>query len=257
MIRLESVSKAFDPATFAVRDVSLEVGPGEFLALLGGSGSGKTTTLKMMNRLIEPTSGRIVIDGEDVLSLDPVRLRRRIGYVFQGIGLFPHLSVGRNVAVVPELLGWVSETIRNRVDELLELVRLPPDEYRDRMPTSLSGGQQQRVGLARALAARPKIVLMDEPFGALDPITREALRSEYLDLHRRLGLTTVMVTHDMTEALLMADRIAVLRSGTLLRVGTARELASDPGDPYVARLLESPRQQSLALEALLVAQGDA
>ncbi len=251
MIVLEGVSKRYGPRDRpAVDDVSLRVRPGEMLVLLGGSGSGKTTTLKMINRLIEPTSGRILLDGQDARALDPVSLRRGIGYVFQGIGLFPHLSVAENIAVVPRLLRWPAAKTAARVKELLTLVHLPPDQYRDRKPCELSGGQQQRVGFARALAAWPKVMLLDEPFGALDPLTRDELRREFVELRKQLNLTAVMVTHDMTEALLTADRIAVMNAGRLVRIGTPRELLAEPGDDFVQALLSSPRRQSEQLEAL-------
>jgi osmoprotectant transport system ATP-binding protein len=226
------------------------------LVLLGGSGCGKTTTLKMVNRLVEPTSGRIEVDKQDVRSVDPVRLRRGIGYVLQGSGLFSHMSVADNIAVVPRLLNWPAGRIEKRVDELLRLVHLPPDEYRGRMPRQLSGGQQQRVGFARALAAGPKVMLLDEPFGALDAVTRDELRNEFLQIRRRLGLTAVMVTHDMTEALLSADRIAVMNAGRLLRLGTPHELLTDPGDDFVAALMSSPRRQADQLEALVAGRGN-
>ncbi|RUL87328.1 ATP-binding cassette domain-containing protein [Tautonia sociabilis] len=252
MISARAVSKSFDGGrTQSVLDLDLDVRPGEFLVLLGESGSGKTTTLKMLNGLIPPSSGAIVVDGEDISRVDQVRLRRRIGYVFQGIGLFPHLSVAENVALVPTLLGWPAEEREQRVDELLRLVHLDPEVYRDRAPSELSGGQRQRVGIARALAGRPRIVLMDEPFGALDPITRDHLQIEYQKIHRDLGLTTVMVTHDITESLLLADRIAVMNGGRLVRLGEPAELIAEPGDPYVAQLLETPRRQAERLGDLL------
>jgi osmoprotectant transport system ATP-binding protein len=251
MILLENVSKSYDGnGRFSVQNVTLHVPRGKLVALVGGSGSGKTTTLKMINRLIEPTTGRILVDGRDVRAADPVQLRRSIGYVFQGIGLFPHLTVAENVAVVPKLLRWSAEHIRTRVDELLELVHLPADHYRERFPAQLSGGQQQRVGFARALAAGPDVMLLDEPFGALDPVTRDELRGEFLALRRRLGLTAVMVTHDMMEALLSADLIAVMSAGRLVQVGTPRELLHAPADAYVAALMSGPRQQTALLEAL-------
>jgi osmoprotectant transport system ATP-binding protein len=252
MIVLENVSKVYDSnGSYAVRDVSLRVSKGQLLVLLGGSGSGKTTTLKMINRLIEPTSGRIEVDGRDVRATDPVQLRRGIGYVIQGSGLFPHMTVAANIAVVPRLLGWAGERIDQRVDELLNLVHLPPDQYRQRLPRELSGGQQQRVGFARALAAGPQVMLLDEPFGALDPVTRNELRAEFLELRHRLGLTAVMVTHDMTEALLSADRIAVMNEGRLVQLGTPHELLTHPADPFVAALMSSPRRQADQLEALV------
>ncbi len=257
-IVLEGVSKSFDGRHYSVKDVSLCVPARHLLVLLGSSGSGKTTTLKMINRLIEPSAGRIQVNGRDVRDADPVQLRRSIGYVFQGIGLFPHMTVADNVALVPRLLGWPRERIQARVDELLQLVHLPPDEYRLRRPGQLSGGQQQRVGFARALAAGPQVMLLDEPFGALDPITRDELRSVFLQLRRRLGLTAVMVTHDVTEALLSADwatdRIAVMNAGRLVRLGTPHQLMSDPGDAFVAALLASPKRQAEQLEALAARQ---
>lgn len=252
MLRLQSVCKAYDRGRVrAVDQVDLQVAAGEFLVLVGGSGSGKTTTLKMINRLIEPSSGTIRVDGVDVAGVDPVQLRRGIGYVFQGIGLFPHLTVGANIAITPELLGWRKAEIKKRVDELLELVGLSPPEYRQRMPAALSGGQRQRVGVARALAARPRVMLMDEPFGALDPITRDALQLELKRLQKTLRLTVVMVTHDMTEALLLADRIAVMDSGRLQQVGTPHELLTEPANETVAALTESPKKKVQQIEALL------
>ena len=254
MIVLEHVCKSFDGgARYSVHGLSLHVPRGKMLALLGGSGCGKTTTLKMINRLIDPTSGRVVVDGRDVRQVDPVQLRRGIGYVFQGSGLFPHMSVAENIAVVPKLLRWPKERICTRVEELLELVNLPADQYRDRLPRQLSGGQQQRVGFARALAAGPAVMLLDEPFGALDPVTRDELRVEFLSLRRRLGLTAVMVTHDMIEALLSADLIAVMNAGRLSQLGTPHELMAHPADEFVAALMASPRSQTQQLEALAAA----
>ncbi|MCP1845497.1 osmoprotectant transport system ATP-binding protein [Bradyrhizobium sp. USDA 4524] len=234
----------------AVDDVSLDIAAGEFLAIVGASGSGKSTLLRLANRLLDPDSGRVTVEGEDVRDVDPVRLRRRMGYVFQSGGLFPHMRVADNIAVTPRLLGWPTTEIAARVDELLDLVRLDRSLHRDRYPHELSGGQQQRVGVARALAARPHIMLMDEPFGALDPLTRDTLGEEYRALHRRLVLTTVMVTHDMTEALLLADRIAVMRTGRVVAQGQPAELANN-NDPYVAELLSTPRRQAERLNALL------
>jgi osmoprotectant transport system ATP-binding protein len=251
-IELENVTKAYDPGKPpAVRAVSLSVTQGEVLALVGGSGSGKTTTLKMINRLIEPTSGSIRVMGDEVTTVDPVLLRRSIGYAFQGVGLFPHLTVGTNVAITPHLLGWEADRIRARVDELLTLVDLPPEIYRNRLPAELSGGQRQRVGFARALAAEPRAILMDEPFGALDPITRDALQTEFRDLQRKLSLSVVIVTHDMTEAVLLADRIAVMHEGVLRQLGTPQELLTAPADDYVAQLIETPRRHSDFIESLM------
>ncbi|MCH7472152.1 ABC transporter ATP-binding protein [bacterium] len=229
--------------------VEFDFGPGT-TCIVGPNGCGKTTTLKMINRLVEPTSGSVAIDKQDIATQDAVQLRRRIGYVFQGIGLFPHLSVAQNVAAVPALLGWQRAEIDARVDEMLELVGLPPKEFGKRKPNQLSGGQQQRVGFARALAARQKIMLMDEPFGALDPITRDGLQRELKDLQRRLKLTAILVTHDMAEALLLGDRIAVMRAGGLLRVGTPRELMQDAGHDYVRMLLQAPLRQAQGLDAI-------
>ena len=251
MIHLAGVTKRFDDGTLAVRDVTLRIPAGALVVLLGESGCGKTTTLKMINRLIEPTSGRIEIDGEDAAGVDAVGLRRRIGYVFQGIGLFPHMTVAANVGVVPGLLRWPAERTAARVAELLEMVGLPAKSFGHRYPRELSGGQRQRVGVARALAARPRILLMDEPLGALDPLTRDDLQGELRRLHERLGLTTVMVTHDMTEALLMADRIVVMQGGCVLREGTPHELLAEPGDGYVAALMRKPREQADRVEALV------
>ena len=245
------VGKSFDGGRLkAVDDVSLEVAEGEFLAIVGGSGSGKTTLLRLANRLIDADTGHITVEGEDVRAADPVSLRRRIGYVFQSGGLFPHISVAGNIGITPKLLGTPTAEIAARVDQLLDLVRLDRAEYRDRFPHELSGGQRQRVGVARALAARPRIVLMDEPFGALDPLTRDALGDDYRALHNRLGLTTVMITHDMTEAILLADRIAVMRAGRLVAEGTPSELSSNP-DAYVGELLRTPRRQAERLKILL------
>ncbi len=244
-LALRGVSKSFDGgASYAVRDVCLDVGCGEFIALVGGSGSGKTTTLKMLNRLIEPDAGEVSIGGKKTRDITGHDLRRQIGYVFQGIGLFPHLTVAENVAITPQLLGWSEAEIASRVDELLDLVELPPSAYRTRLPDALSGGQRQRVGFARALAAKPQIVLMDEPFGALDPITRDALAQAYLRLHDQFGLTTVMVTHDLNEALLLSHRLGVMREGNLVAVGDPADLIAQSEDAYVREILATPRQQA-------------
>jgi osmoprotectant transport system ATP-binding protein len=251
LIAFAHVGKSLDGGrVMAVNDLSLDVAEGEFLAIVGGSGSGKTTLLRLATRLTDADSGTIRIEGEDVRAIDPVQLRRRIGYVFQSGGLFPHMSVAGNIGITPKLLGAPAAEISARVDELLDLVRLDRKLYRDRFPHELSGGQRQRVGVARALAARPRIVLMDEPFGALDPLTRDALGDDYRALHKKLGLTTVMITHDMTEAILLADRVAIMRAGRLLAQGTPNELSSSD-DPYVGELFRTPRRQAERLTMLL------
>ncbi len=234
----------------ALDDVSLEIGRGEFLAIVGPSGSGKTTLLRLVNRLADPTGGTVRVEGEVIAGSDPVSLRRRIGYVFQGIGLFPHMTVAENISITPRLLGWNVTEIQKRVDELLALVRLPAD-YRNRMPDELSGGERQRVGVARALAAKPRIVLMDEPFGALDPVTREGLTQDYRELHERLGLTSVLITHDVLEAVLLADRICVLNEGKIVETGSPAELMRAPQHDFTRALMKMPERQAKRLTALL------
>lgn len=249
LIQFRDVSKSYDGLA-AVEGVSLDIPAGQFVAVVGASGSGKTTLTKMVNRLVEPTTGQVLVEGADVAAQDAVQLRRRIGYVFQGVGLFPHLKVAENIAITPRLLKWPEADIAPRVAELLDLVGLP-QTYADRRPDQLSGGERQRVGVARALAARPAILLMDEPFGALDPITREALGRSTRDLHDRLGLTTLMVTHDVQEALLLADRILVMAGGKLLADASPRELLAGHPDPAVAALIDTPARQARALSALM------
>jgi osmoprotectant transport system ATP-binding protein len=238
-IRFDHVVKRFEEngARPAVDDVSFTIEPGELVVLIGPSGCGKTTLLKLINRLYDLTSGTIFIDGEPSQQLAGPELRRHIGYVIQQGGLFPHYTVAENVAVVPGLLGWDKARTAARVDELLELVGLPPDEYRDRYPAQLSGGQQQRVGIARAIAVSPGTLLMDEPFGALDAITRSRLQQELRDLHDRLGQTVVFVTHDIEEAALLADRIAVMRDGKVLQYDTPLNVIMRPADEFVAKLV--------------------
>jgi osmoprotectant transport system ATP-binding protein len=251
LIEIERAGKSFDGGkSFAVRDVTITLEAGAFIALVGASGSGKTTTLKFINRLIEPDVGEVRIEGASVRTIAPHLLRRRIGYVFQGIGLFPHLNVGENIAVTPQLLGWGRAEIAARIAELLDLVGLP-QAYAARMPSALSGGEAQRVAVARAIAARPRIMLMDEPFGALDPLTRDTLAEAYRELHQRLGLSTIMVTHDMQEALLLADRIVVMSRGRALAQDTPRALMAAPGSPEVAALLAMPRRQAERIRALM------
>jgi osmoprotectant transport system ATP-binding protein len=237
MIRLADVSKSFDGGrTFAVDRLSLEVQAGETLILLGSSGCGKTTTLKMINRLVEPTAGSIEVDGVDVRTTDPVSLRRSIGYVFQGIGLFPHLTVGDNVGLPLRLVAAPTQGRHERARELLQLVGLSPAEFEDRYPDELSGGQQQRVAVARALAPDPSHLLMDEPFGALDAVTRDAMQQELLALKQRIQKTIVFVTHDILEALTLGDRIAVLHQGRLQQIGVGDELVKHPANDFVRDL---------------------
>jgi osmoprotectant transport system ATP-binding protein len=233
--------------TVAVADVSCAIEAGSFVALVGASGSGKSTLLKMVNTLVEPTSGRVLFGGEDVTSLKPARLRRRVGYVFQGIGLFPHFSVAENIAIGPRLTG--DKLPPERIAELLALVELDP-ALAKRMPDELSGGQRQRVGVARALAGEPELLIMDEPFGALDPVTRDALGSKVRELHERLGLTSVMVTHDMAEALLLADRVLVMDKGALVADETPRALLAGAGGEVAQRLVAVPRTQAERLAAM-------
>ena len=248
MIEVQHLTKLFGE-TPAVSDVSFVVHTGELLVLVGSSGSGKTTTLKMINRLIELTSGVVSIDGNDAQGVPGHVLRRQIGYVFQKVGLFPHMTVEQNVAVPLSLLQWDAERIRARVREMLELVELDP-ALCSRHPAELSGGQQQRVGVARALSAEPKLMLLDEPFGALDPLTRDRMQQSFLEIRMRLGLTAIFVTHDMSEALVLADRIAVMEHGRLVQIGTPNELLNSPANDYVDRLLDTPRRQARAFDAL-------
>jgi osmoprotectant transport system ATP-binding protein len=233
----------------AVGPVSLSIPRGQFCALLGGSGSGKTTTLKLINALIAPDAGEVRIEGAPIGAEPAHLLRRRIGYVFQEVGLFPHMSVAQNIAVGPRLALWEAPRIAARTAELLDLVALPA-AIGQRLPAELSGGQRQRVGVARALAAGPAIMLMDEPFGALDPVTRDALGGDYRALHDQLGLTTVMVTHDVMEALLLADRIVVLDQGRVIADGTPSALLAEHPDPVVRALMETPRRQAQRVGAL-------
>ncbi len=244
VVAFEHVTKRYGgpDAPPAVDDLTLTVPAGEICVLVGPSGCGKTTSMKMVNRLIEPTSGRITIGGEDVASLPAVELRRRIGYVIQQVGLFPHLTVGENVAVVPRLLRWPATRMSERSDELLDLIGLEPAEYRDRYPSELSGGERQRVGVARALAADPPVMLMDEPFGAVDPIRRERLQNEFLRLQEQVRKTVVFVTHDVDEAIKMADRIAILqRGGILAQYDTPAAILANPASEFVERFVGADR----------------
>ncbi|WP_153396797.1 ABC transporter ATP-binding protein [Ornithinicoccus halotolerans] len=239
MIHLDQLSKRF-PGQHdnAVDELTMDVREGEIVVLVGPSGCGKTTTMKMINRIIEPTSGRIVLDGEDVTRTDPDQLRRRIGYVIQQVGLFPHLTVGDNIATVPTLLGWSRDRTRERVDELLSMVNMPPESFRDRYPKQLSGGQQQRIGVARALGGDPAVMLMDEPFGAIDPITRDRLQNEFLRLQSEVRKTIVFVTHDIDEAIKMGDRIAILQEGSrIAQYDTPEQILTHPANEFVASFI--------------------
>ncbi|MFI9389941.1 betaine/proline/choline family ABC transporter ATP-binding protein [Streptomyces bauhiniae] len=241
MIRFEQVSKRYPDGTTAVDDLSFEVSEGELVTLVGPSGCGKTTTMMMVNRLIEPTAGRIVVDGEDIARVDPVRLRRRIGYVIQQVGLFPHRTVLDNTATVPSLLGWKRAKARARAAELLDLVGLDPKTFGARYPEQLSGGQRQRVGVARALAADPPVLLMDEPFGAVDPVVREQLQDEFLRMQQAVRKTVLLVTHDIEEAVRLGDRIAVYGEGRIEQFDTPGAVLGAPATPYVAGFVGADR----------------
>ncbi len=241
MIRLEGLTKVFPGQKRpAVESLDMDIPAGEIVVLVGPSGCGKTTTMRLINRLIEPTSGRIILEGEDVTDVNPDKLRRRIGYVIQRVGLFPHQTIADNIATVPRMLGWDAQRIRDRVDELLSLVGLEPDTYRGRYPKHLSGGQRQRAGVARALSADPPVMLMDEPFGAIDPITRDRLQNEFLRLQDTIRKTIIFVTHDIDEAIKMGDRIAILREGSAIaQYDTPERILSAPADDFVADFIGS------------------
>lgn len=253
MIQLEEVSKIYEDSVRAVDKLSFTVREGEVFGLIGTSGCGKTTTLKMINRLVSPTSGSIYINNKDVQNQRPEMLRRDIGYVIQDVGLFPHYSIQENIAVVPRLLGWEDKRVNRRSDELLELVGLDPSQFAHRMPDALSGGQQQRVGFARALAADPAIILMDEPFGALDPITKEQVRGEFKSLLNQINKTIVLVTHDIAEAFDLCDRVALMDLGRLQQVGTPKELLLSPANKFVSSFFDVNR---LELEMQTITLGD-
>ncbi|WP_406315088.1 ABC transporter ATP-binding protein [Streptomyces sp. NBC_00118] len=241
MIRFDRVTKRYADGTTAVDDLSFEVGEGELVTLVGPSGCGKTTTMMMVNRLIEPTSGRILVDGEDISRVDPVKLRRRIGYVIQQVGLFPHRTILDNTATVPALIGWKKSKARARAAELLDLVGLDPKQYGSRYPEQLSGGQRQRVGVARALAADPPVLLMDEPFGAVDPVVREQLQDEFLRMQAAVRKTVLLVTHDIEEAVRLGDRIAVYGQGRIEQFDTPGAVLGTPSTPYVAEFVGADR----------------
>jgi len=251
LITLHQVCKTYPNGINAVCDLSMEIPEGETLVLLGTSGSGKTTTMKMVNRLIEPTSGKILINGKDVGQQDPIQLRRKIGYAIQHVGLFPHMTVAENIAIVPRLLRWPVSQIYRRVSVLLAMVGLEPDSFRGRYPAQLSGGQRQRIGVARALAADPPIVLMDEPFGALDPITREQLQNEFIELVSKIEKKIIFVTHDVFEAVKMGDRIALLDAGRLQQLATPVELVENPANEFVDQFLGQHRFQLSLLTRII------
>ncbi|MCY7853895.1 choline ABC transporter ATP-binding protein OpuBA [Bacillus spizizenii] len=240
MLTLENVSKTYKGGKKAVNNVNLKIAKGEFICFIGPSGCGKTTTMKMINRLIEPSAGKIFIDGENIMEQDPEELRRKIGYVIQQIGLFPHMTIQQNISLVPKLLKWPEQHRKERARELLKLVDMGP-EYLDRYPHELSGGQQQRIGVLRALAAEPPLILMDEPFGALDPITRDSLQEEFKKLQKTLHKTIVFVTHDMDEAIKLADRIVILKAGEIVQVGTPDDILRNPADEFVEEFIGKER----------------
>ncbi|QNG59654.1 betaine/proline/choline family ABC transporter ATP-binding protein [Bacillus sp. PAMC26568] len=240
MLKLDKVSKIYKGGKHAVKDITLHIDKGEFICFIGPSGCGKTTTMKMINRMIEPSKGSIFIEGENILDKDPVELRREIGYVIQQIGLFPHMTIQQNITLVPRLLKWPEDKKRARAEELLKLVDMGP-EYLNRYPYELSGGQQQRIGVLRALAADPPLILMDEPFGALDPITRDSLQEEFKNLQRTLDKTIVFVTHDMDEAIKLADRIVILRDGEIVQVGTPDDILRNPANEFVEEFIGKER----------------
>jgi osmoprotectant transport system ATP-binding protein len=238
MIRMENVTKRYaEGAAPSVDNLTLEVPEGSTVALIGPSGCGKTTTMRMINRLIEPTEGRIFVNGEDVTQADPVQLRRHIGYVIQNVGLFPHMTIAENIAAVPNLLGWDQARIRTRTAELLDLVGLDPKEMLNRYPRQLSGGQRQRIGVARALAADPAVLLMDEPFGAIDPIARARLQDEFRQILSRVRKTVVLVTHDLDEAIRLGDRIAIMRDGRIVQYDTPDAILSKPANDFVSNFV--------------------
>ncbi|MDM5334906.1 ABC transporter ATP-binding protein [Ureibacillus composti] len=241
MIKFENVSKVYEGGFQAVKSLNFEIQKGELLVLIGPSGSGKSTTMKMINRINPHSSGRITINGKDITSYNVAELRRNIGYVIQQIGLFPHYTIEKNIAIVPQLKGWAEKDIKSRVKELLELVGLDPEIHATRYPKELSGGQQQRVGIARALASNPDIILMDEPFSALDPLTREQLQVELITLHKKLKKTIVFVTHDIDEALKMGDRIAIMKDGDILQLDTPEKLLHEPTHGFVEEFIGKHR----------------
>jgi osmoprotectant transport system ATP-binding protein len=245
MIAVNNLSKVFAGNVTAVKSISFQLQEGETLCLIGTSGCGKTTTLKMLNRLLEPSSGEIFILGKNILEQEEIQVRRKIGYVIQGGGLFPHWTVSRNISLIPYLEKWPEEKIKARVDELLKLVELEPDKFRDRYPSELSGGQQQRVGIARAMAADPPVILLDEPFSALDPITRGQMQAEFIRLKKIVRKTMVFVTHDLKEAFKLSDKILIMDKGEMQQYGTPEELINSPKNDFVKSFLESQLNQGI------------
>jgi osmoprotectant transport system ATP-binding protein len=247
LIQYENVSKSYQAGLNAVSDFTLSIAQGELLAIIGPSGCGKTTVLKLLNRLVEPTSGRILMHGQDIRELDPIGLRRKMGYVIQQVGLFPHMTILENITVVPDILGWPLEKQHARAIELLELINMNPADFAHRYPHQLSGGQQQRVGVLRALASDPEVMLMDEPFGAVDPLTRTKLQQELKALHNRLHKTILLVTHDIDEALLLADRILLMREGRIVQYGSPADLIERPTDRFVTEYIGVERRKPCLL----------
>nr|HPI97315.1 betaine/proline/choline family ABC transporter ATP-binding protein [Synergistales bacterium] len=246
MVVFDSVTKVYEDGTCAVDSLNLEITKGELVSLIGPSGCGKTTSLKMVNRLEESTSGKIYVNGQDITTVDPVRLRRGIGYVVQEIALMPHMSVAENIATVPRLHNWSRKRIRKRVDELLAMSGLEPSIYRYRLPDQLSGGQKQRIGVLRALAAEPEVVLMDEPFGALDPISREVLQNELVAIQQKLRKTIIFVTHDMDEALRISDTVVIMRAGKIEQMGTPREIQDEPASDFIRNFIGEDRLSQIS-----------
>ena len=244
MIHYEQIAKSYQDGVNAVSDFTLSIAEGELLVIIGPSGCGKTTVLKMLNRLVEPTSGRILLNGEDIRTLDPIALRRNMGYVIQQVGLFPHMNILENITVVPDILGWPLEKQRTRAYELLKLIDMNPSEFARRYPYQLSGGQQQRIGVLRALAADPAVILMDEPFGAVDPLTRTKLQQELKTLQTRLHKTILLVTHDIDEAFRLADRVLLMQGGRIVQLGRAAELLDHPATPFVREYVGGHRMQA-------------
>lgn len=249
MIQFQSINKVYENGNVVLKDINLTIKEGEITVLIGPSGCGKTTTMKMINRLIKPTKGKITLHGKDISTMDPVTLRRKIGYVIQSIGLFPHMTIAKNVGVVPRLQKWEKQKTKARVDELLKMVNLDPDLYANRFPSELSGGQQQRIGVIRALAADPTVILMDEPFSALDPISREQLQEELIRLQQELKKTIVFVTHDMDEAIKIADTIILMKDGEVIQTGQPEQILRHPANDFVKNFFGTKRMHENTLEA--------